>query len=68
MLKRKKALINLIDEYENQIYNLTLYLARIEDTNPAAWDMLMRTYDGMPGYCRANAIADLSEGDDIFAD
>ena len=48
--KISEAAADRINELENMVYNLNLYLSFIHDKHPQIFDTLMEQFDGMGGY------------------
>ena len=43
-------LLGDINSMEAQVYNLTLYLKKVEERFPSVFKYLVSEFDGMPGY------------------
>lgn len=46
----RKEMISLIDELENRVYNLTLYLDYVRENHPPVYENLDIYFNGLPGY------------------
>lgn len=45
-----QEMVNMIDELENRVYNLTLYLDHVRENHPLAYENLDTYFNGLPGY------------------
>lgn len=45
-----KEMIDRIEELENRVHNLTLYMQHIQREHPVIYHAMQAMYDGLPGY------------------
>lgn len=50
VIVEKCKLLGDINLLEEQVYNLTLYLKKVEERFPSVFKYLVSEFDGMPGY------------------
>lgn len=50
MFETAKSDAEIINELENQVYNLLLYLDYVKQHKPRLWARMMKHFDGMGGF------------------